>query len=103
MTIAHQAPRADRGGEPTAPRRDPARLRAANVRTALVLASIALTFFVGVIASKYMGGAANRQEYLEAAIEWISDDDIKDYMGKHQHDASAERALQVLSGGEWVL
>ncbi len=56
MTIANRAPRADRGGEPTAPPRDPARLRAANVRTALVLASIALTFFVGVIASKYMGG-----------------------------------------------
>lgn len=36
--------------------RDPARMRAANVRTALVLASIAATFFVGVIASKFMGG-----------------------------------------------
>ena len=39
-----------------APARDPARQRAANVRTALVLASIALTFFFGVIASKYLGG-----------------------------------------------
>ena len=36
--------------------RDGARLRAANVRTALVLLAIATTFFVGVIASKYMGG-----------------------------------------------
>jgi hypothetical protein len=33
-----------------------ARLRASNVRTAIVLATIALVFFAGVIASKYMGG-----------------------------------------------
>lgn len=32
--------------------------RAANLRTALVLAAIALTFFVGVIASKFVGGPA---------------------------------------------
>ena len=36
--------------------RDPAQLRKTNLRTALVLASIAATFFFGVIASKYMGG-----------------------------------------------
>ena len=36
--------------------RDPAQLRRANLRTALVLASIAATFFFGVIASKFMGG-----------------------------------------------
>jgi len=36
--------------------RDAAQLRRSNVRTALVLASIAATFFVGVIASKFMGG-----------------------------------------------
>lgn len=35
-----------------------ARLRAANLRTALVLSAIALTFFVGVIASRFMGGYA---------------------------------------------
>jgi hypothetical protein len=33
-----------------------ARLRAANLRTALVLAALALTFFVGVIASHLFGG-----------------------------------------------
>jgi hypothetical protein len=32
------------------------RLRASNVRTALVLASIALVFFFGIIAAEYMGG-----------------------------------------------
>ena len=35
---------------------DARRVRASNVRTALVLLSIAATFFVGVIAAKYMGG-----------------------------------------------
>jgi len=32
------------------------RLRRSNVRTALVLLSIAATFFVGVIAAKFIGG-----------------------------------------------
>jgi hypothetical protein len=36
--------------------RDPAQLRRSNVRIALALASIAATFFVGVIATKFMGG-----------------------------------------------
>ena len=33
-----------------------ARLRAANVRTAVVLASIAFVFFAGIIVSEYLGG-----------------------------------------------
>lgn len=33
-----------------------AKQRAANVRTALALLAIALTFFFGVMASKFMGG-----------------------------------------------
>jgi hypothetical protein len=33
-----------------------ARLRVANRRTALTLASIAVVFFFGIIASKFMGG-----------------------------------------------
>jgi uncharacterized membrane protein YdjX (TVP38/TMEM64 family) len=35
---------------------DARRVRAANVRTALVLAAIALVFFGGVIVAKFMGG-----------------------------------------------
>ena len=34
---------------------DARRLKAANLRTALVFASIALAFFVGIIATKWMG------------------------------------------------
>lgn len=36
--------------------RHDAAARRSNLRTALVLASIALTFFVGVIAAKFIGG-----------------------------------------------
>ncbi|MDE0608955.1 MAG: DUF262 domain-containing protein [Anaerolineaceae bacterium] len=38
----------------------------------------------------YLGGSAIRQEYLETAIKWISNDEIEDYMGRHQHEKSAE-------------
>lgn len=41
-------------------------------------------------AGRYLKGAADRQEYLEAAIRWISQDNIEDYMGKHQNETSAE-------------
>ena len=34
-----------------------ARLRAANRRTALTLAAIAVMFFLGIIGSRFMGGA----------------------------------------------
>jgi len=43
------------------------------------------------LASDYLSGSANRQEYLETAIKWIAKDDtIKDYMSKHQKDKNAE-------------
>ena len=41
------------------------------------------------IANAYVKGAANRQEYLETAIRWISEDAIEDYMGTHQRDENA--------------
>jgi len=42
------------------------------------------------IASDYVTGSAIRQEYLQTAIKWISkDDDINDYMSKHQHEQNA--------------
>jgi hypothetical protein len=39
---------------------------------------------------EYLSGSANRQEYLETAIDWISNGKIKDYMSKHQHDKDAK-------------
>ncbi len=42
------------------------------------------------IGSDFMAGSSIRQDYLETAIKWISNDNIKEYMGKHQHDANAD-------------
>jgi len=41
------------------------------------------------IGSDYLKGTAIRQEYLETAIEWVSEGKIEDYMSKHQHDPNA--------------
>ncbi len=41
------------------------------------------------IGNKYINGAANRQEYLETAINWISNGNIEIYMAKHQNDPNA--------------
>ena len=37
----------------------------------------------------YLGGSANRQEYLETAISWISNGEIEEYMSINQHSANA--------------
>lgn len=42
------------------------------------------------IGDDYLSGAANRQDYLEIAIDWISEGEIEDYMSKHQHDKDAK-------------
>lgn len=41
------------------------------------------------IGDEYLSGSANRQEYLETAIDWISDGNIEDYMSKNQHEPNA--------------
>ena len=41
------------------------------------------------IGSDYMKGTPNRQDYLETVIKWISNNEIKDYMSKHQHEHTA--------------
>ncbi len=41
------------------------------------------------IGNDYLNGSAIRQDYLETAIDWISDGNIEVYMSNHQHDASA--------------
>jgi hypothetical protein len=45
-----------------------ARLRASNRRTALTLASIAVVFFFGIIATKFMGGPATGIGVVGAAV-----------------------------------
>lgn len=41
------------------------------------------------IGSDYLNGTPIRQDYLETAIKWISEDNIESYMAKHQHDPNA--------------
>jgi len=51
----------------------------------------------------YLNGSAIRQDYLQTAIKWISNDSIEDYMSKHQHDANAnELWLYFQSVINWV-
>ena len=46
----------------------PARIRTSNRRTALTLASIAVVFFFGIIATKFMGGPATGIGVVGAAV-----------------------------------
>jgi hypothetical protein len=41
------------------------------------------------ISSDYVTGSSIRQEYLETAIKWISENNIEDYMAKNQHKQNA--------------
>lgn len=41
------------------------------------------------IGSDYITGSPIRQEFLETAIDWISNGEIEGYMAKHQHDQNA--------------
>ena len=45
-----------------------ARVRRANVRTALVLASIAIVFFFGILAAKFMGDTSTGITVLGSAV-----------------------------------
>lgn len=59
------------------------------------------------LASKYLSGSANRQDYLETALKWIIDREkltaIEDYMSTHQHDENAAQlTLYFRRVIEWV-
>ena len=43
------------------------------------------------LGSDYLNGSPIRQEYLETAIEWISNKNIEAYMANHQHDQNANQ------------
>lgn len=59
------------------------------------------------IASKYLNGVANRQDYLQTALRWISAREgkvIEEYMSEHQHDSNAnELWLYFKSVIDWVI
>ncbi len=36
--------------------------------------------------SAYVKGSANRQDFLERALEWVSKENVSDYMSRHRYD-----------------
>ena len=55
------------------------------------------------IGDDYLSGSANRQEYLETAINWISEGNIESYMSKNQHEPNAnELWLYFQSVINWI-
>ncbi len=53
--------------------------------------------------SAYISGSANRQEYLECALEWVSKGNVGEYMSKHRYDNSInELKLYFNSVIDWV-
>jgi hypothetical protein len=56
-----------------------------------------------MIAGRYLDGSANRQEYLETALSWISKGNIENYMAVHQNIANAnELWLYFKKVIDWV-
>lgn len=55
------------------------------------------------LGSDYLNGSPIRQDYLETAIKWISEDNIKEYMAENQHKPNAnELWLYFQSVINWV-
>ncbi|MBY0244532.1 MAG: DUF262 domain-containing protein [Sphingobacteriaceae bacterium] len=53
--------------------------------------------------SAYVSGSANRQEYLERALEWVSKDNVGDYMSRHRFDTNiTELKNYFTSVVDWV-
>jgi len=53
--------------------------------------------------SAYVSGSANRQAFLERAFEWVSKDDIGDYMSRHRFDKNiTELKKYFTSVIDWV-
>lgn len=50
------------------------------------------------IGDDYLSGSANRQEYLETAINWISKGNIEGYMSKNQHEPNANELWLYFQG-----
>ena len=55
------------------------------------------------IGNDYMNGSAIRQDYLETAISWLSNDNIEQYMAENQHKTNAsELWLYFTSLMTWI-
>jgi hypothetical protein len=55
------------------------------------------------LAKDYVNGTPIRQEYLETALDWISNGKIEGYMSEHQHDPNANALWKYFRNViEWV-
>ena len=53
--------------------------------------------------SAYISGSANRQEYLECALDWVSKGNIGDYMSRHRNDTNITELKKYFKTViEWV-
>ncbi len=46
------------------------------------------------LGERYMSGSPIRQDYLETALDWISEGAIQHYMAAHQHDSNSDELWQ---------
>src|SRR3989344_1493735 len=53
--------------------------------------------------SAYVSGSANRQEFLECALDWVSKGDIGDYMSRHRFDKNITELKKYFNSViDWV-
>ena len=53
--------------------------------------------------SSYISGSANRQDFLECALDWVSKGNIEDYMAKHRNDDSIKELKKYFTSViDWV-
>lgn len=53
--------------------------------------------------SAYVSGSANRQEFLECALDWVSKGNIGDYMSKHRKDKNIDELKRYFNTViDWV-
>ena len=53
--------------------------------------------------SAYVSGSANRQEFLECALDWVSKGNISDYMSRHRFDTNIKELKTYFNSViEWV-
>ena len=53
--------------------------------------------------SHFITGAVNRQDYLERALEWVSRDNVKEYMSQHRHDTNIDELKRYFNSViDWI-
>ncbi len=53
--------------------------------------------------SAYISGSANRQDFLERALEWVSNGNTEDYMSSHRHDTNIKELKYYFNSViDWV-